>query len=119
MRIGIDCDGVLRDFIPDLIDGIKEGSFIDKETASMFFKQEFDELLPKIQEQWPDLAKQTLEATKGSLDEMVRVISQHSGTISILLFTKQHHTTFTRRDSLVPIKAKKFLYFYINLLKQD
>ena len=24
MRIGIDCDGVLRDFIPDLIDGIKE-----------------------------------------------------------------------------------------------
>ena len=23
MRIGIDCDGVLRDFIPDLIDGIK------------------------------------------------------------------------------------------------
>ena len=24
MRIGIDCDGVLRDFIPDLIEGIKE-----------------------------------------------------------------------------------------------
>ena len=24
MRIGIDCDGVLRDFIPCLIDGIKE-----------------------------------------------------------------------------------------------
>ena len=24
MRIGIDCDGVLRDFIPDLIDSIKE-----------------------------------------------------------------------------------------------
>ena len=24
MRIGIDCDGVLRDFIPDLIDTIKE-----------------------------------------------------------------------------------------------
>ena len=24
MRIGIDCDGVLRDFIPDLINGIKE-----------------------------------------------------------------------------------------------
>ena len=22
-RIGIDCDGVLRDFIPDLIEGIK------------------------------------------------------------------------------------------------
>ena len=24
MRIGIDCDGVLRDFIPDLISSIKE-----------------------------------------------------------------------------------------------
>ena len=24
MRIGIDCDGVLRDFIPALIDSIKE-----------------------------------------------------------------------------------------------
>ena len=24
MRIGIDCDGVLRDFIPDLINKIKE-----------------------------------------------------------------------------------------------
>ena len=31
-----------------LIDGIKEGSFIDKETASMFFKQEFDEDIEKI-----------------------------------------------------------------------
>ena len=24
MRIGIDCDGVLRDFIPDLVDSINE-----------------------------------------------------------------------------------------------
>jgi len=31
-----------------LIDGIKEGSFVDKETAGMFFKQEFNEDVEKI-----------------------------------------------------------------------
>tara|TARA_Y100001968_G_C19090626_1_gene587535 strand:- start:132 stop:590 length:459 start_codon:yes stop_codon:yes gene_type:complete len=43
------------------------------------FTDRFETLLPKIQERWPDLAKQTLEATRGSLDELVRVISTHSG----------------------------------------
>ena len=50
--------------------------------SNQWFTQQFDELLPKIQEQWPDLAKQTLEATRGSLDEVVRVISEHSGKTS-------------------------------------
>ena len=44
-----------------------------------WFNDRFESLLPRIQEHWPDLAKQTLEATRGSLDEVVRVISQHSG----------------------------------------
>ena len=39
-------------------------------------------MLPKIQEEWPELAKQTIEATRGSLDELVRVISSHSGKTS-------------------------------------
>ncbi len=39
-------------------------------------------MLPKIQERWPDLAKQTLEATKGSLDDLINVISIHSGNNS-------------------------------------
>ncbi len=43
------------------------------------FIERFESLLPKIQEQWPDLAKQTLEATRGSVDEVVKVISEHSG----------------------------------------
>ena len=44
-----------------------------------WFSERFEALLPRIQERWPDLAKQTLEATRGSFDEVVRVISQHSG----------------------------------------
>ncbi len=46
--------------------------------ADRWFSERFDTLLPKIQERWPDVAKQTLEATRGSLDEVVRVISQQS-----------------------------------------
>ncbi len=40
-------------------------------------------MLPRIQEEWPDLAKQTIESTRGSLDELVKVISLHSGKTSI------------------------------------
>ncbi len=43
------------------------------------FSDRFESLLPKIQERWPDLARQTLEATRGSVDEVVKVISEHSG----------------------------------------
>ncbi len=47
--------------------------------SDQWLNEQFENLLPRIQEQWPDLAKQTLEATKGSLDDLVRVISLHSG----------------------------------------
>ncbi len=50
--------------------------------SNKWFSQQFDELLPKIQEQWPDLAKQTIEATRGSLDDLVEIISLHSGKTS-------------------------------------
>ncbi len=46
--------------------------------ADRWFSESFESLLPRIQERWPDVAKQTLEATRGSLDEVVRVISQQS-----------------------------------------
>ena len=50
--------------------------------SNHWFNEQFDDLLPKIQEEWPELAKQTIEATRGSLDELVRVISSHSGKTS-------------------------------------
>ncbi len=50
--------------------------------SELRFRERFESLLPTIQEYWPDLAWDTLEATRGSLDEMVRVISQHSGLTS-------------------------------------
>tara|TARA_Y100001968_G_scaffold84647_1_gene75793 strand:+ start:151 stop:615 length:465 start_codon:yes stop_codon:yes gene_type:complete len=48
-------------------------------SSDQWFNEQFDTLLPKIQERWPDLARQTLEATKGSLEDLINVISSHSG----------------------------------------
>ena len=53
-----------------------------EDLSDQWFSERFESLLPRIQERWPDLAKQTLEATRGSLDDLVRVISQHSGKTS-------------------------------------
>ena len=49
-----------------------------QDSSEKWFNDRFEALLPRIQERWPDVAKQTLEATRGSFDEVVRVISQHS-----------------------------------------
>ncbi len=44
--------------------------------SELRFRERFESLLPTIQEYWPDLAWDTLEATRGSREEMVRVIAQ-------------------------------------------
>ena len=51
----------------------------DQDLSDQWFSERFDSLLPSIQERWPDLAQQTLAATRGSLDELIRIISDHSG----------------------------------------
>ena len=52
---------------------------IAEKSSEQWFTEQFDNLLPRIQERWPDLARQTLEATKGSLEDLINVISIHSG----------------------------------------
>ena len=41
--------------------------------------EKIDSLIPLIKEKWPNIAHQTLEATKGSIDDLVEVIASHSG----------------------------------------
>jgi ElaB/YqjD/DUF883 family membrane-anchored ribosome-binding protein len=48
-------------------------------SVQQLFRERFEALLPAIQRQWPDVARQTLEATRGSLDEVAEVIAQHTG----------------------------------------
>ncbi len=47
-------------------------------TASQF-RDRFESLLPSIQQEWPEVARHTLEATRGSFDSVVEVIARQSG----------------------------------------
>ena len=53
----------------------------DQEVISeKWLLEKIDSLIPLIKEKWPTIAQQTLEATKGSIDDLVEVIASHSGT---------------------------------------
>ena len=60
----------------------------EKEVISeKWLLEKIDSLIPLIKEKWPNIAQQTLEATKGSIDDLVEVIASHSGTSACLLYT--------------------------------
>ena len=86
---------------------------IAEKSSEQWFAEQFDNLLPKIQERWPDLARQTLEATKGSLDELINVISIHSGKNSFgvkqqleEIFHSATDTTRGLAESLGPLEKQ-------------
>ena len=55
----------------------------DKEGISeKWLREKLDQLIQEIQETWPSIAKQTLEATKGSIDDLVNVIANNTGKSS-------------------------------------
>ncbi len=54
-------------------------------TSSQFssqFRDRFETLLPSIQREWPEVARHTLEATRGSFDTVVEVIAPQTGRTS-------------------------------------
>ena len=56
----------------------------DQEVISeKWLLEKIDSLIPLIKEKWPTIAQKTLEATKGSIDDLVAVISSHSGTSAV------------------------------------
>ena len=78
-----------------------------------WFNEQFENLLPKIQERWPNLAKQTLEATKGSLEDLINVISEHSGKNNFgvreqleEIFHQATDTTKGLAESLEPLEKQ-------------
>ena len=86
---------------------------IAEKSSEQWFTDQFENLLPKIQERWPDLARQTLEATKGSLDELINVISIHSGKNSFgvkqqleEIFHSATDTTRGLAESLEPLEKQ-------------
>lgn len=66
---------------------IKENEFDSslpkKEIISeKWLREKIDNLIPLIQEKWPNIAKQTLEAAKDSVDDLVEVIANNTGISS-------------------------------------
>ncbi len=86
---------------------------IAEKSPEQWFNEHFENLLPKIQERWPDLARQTIEATKGSLDDLIDVISIHSGKNSFgvqeqleEIFHSATDTTKGLAESLEPLEKQ-------------
>ena len=86
---------------------------IAEKSPEQWFNEQFENLLPKIQERWPDLARQTLEATKGSLEDLINVISVHSGknTFGVReqleeIFSSATDTTRGLAESLEPLEKQ-------------
>ena len=50
-----------------------------QEAPALRFRERFESLVPLIQERWPEIAHQSLEATRGSLDAVSQLIAEHTG----------------------------------------
>ena len=46
--------------------------------SEKWLREKIDSLIPLIQEKWPNIAQQTLETAKGSIDDLVGVIASHT-----------------------------------------
>ena len=51
-------------------------------SVATLFREQFEQFLPTIQREWPEVARHTLEATRGSLDTVVEVIARQTGRTS-------------------------------------
>ena len=98
---------------PSSSNSVEAEQSIAEKSPEQWFNEQFDNLLPKIQERWPDLAKETLEATKGSLDDLINVISVHSGKNSFgvqeqleEIFHSATDTTRGLAESLEPLEKQ-------------
>ena len=67
---------------PKEVEEKEDNSKLPKEEviSEKWLLEKIDSLIPLIKEKWPTIAQQTLEATKGSIDDLVEVIASHSGT---------------------------------------
>jgi len=60
---------------------VDDSTLPSKESISeKWLLEKIDNLIPLIREKWPTIAEQTLEATKGSIDDLIGVIANHTGT---------------------------------------
>ncbi len=78
--------GLMETFHPPTENDEINENKVPNEVASQsdkWLSDSFDSLIPLIQERWPSIASKTIEATKGRIDDLVNVISKHTGHSSI------------------------------------
>ena len=70
---------------PKEVEGKEDNPELPKQEviSEKWLLEKIDSLIPLIKEKWPTIAQQTLEATKGSIDDLVEVIASHSGTSAL------------------------------------
>jgi ElaB/YqjD/DUF883 family membrane-anchored ribosome-binding protein len=83
------------------------------ETHQETFRERFETLLPTIQREWPQVARQTLEATRGSFDEVAEVIASQTGRTATVvkhqlveLLDMAGTQTSRLADSLAPLEKQ-------------
>ena len=60
---------------------LNDSELSEKEGISeKWVREKLDSLIPLIREKWPTIAQQTLEATKGGIDDLVGVIANQTGS---------------------------------------
>lgn len=81
--------------------------------VQLAFRERFETLLPTIQKEWPEVARHTLDATRGSFDQVVEAISRQTGItttgVKSQLLDLLHATTERASgvaDSLKPIEQQ-------------
>ena len=87
----------------------KENNFDlpEKEVISeKWLLEKIDNLIPFIKEKWPNIGQQTLEATKGSIDDLVEVIASHSGSSAIGIKSQLFEIIDSIRDNNWEISEK-------------
>ena len=68
--------------------------------------EKIDSLIPLIKEKWPTIAQQTLEATKGSIDDLVEVIASNTGISAIRIKSQLFEITESIRENNWEISDK-------------
>ena len=69
---------------PKDIDETKENNTLPEieDISDKWLIEKLDSLIPLIQEKWPSIAKQTIEASKGKIDDLINIISNQTGKSS-------------------------------------
>ena len=91
----------------ELDEKLDSSEFPEQEvTSEKWLLEKIDSLIPLIKEKWPTIAQQTLEATKGSIDDLVEVIASHTGTSAIGIKSQLFEIIDSIRDNNWEISEK-------------